>query len=79
MKISKQINSESFFSLLGNAYTFKLKNHQIVKLNRPYIKDWQWIFSKVWQKGPPPGPDRDKTICPHTEFSNYLLDNKQLK
>ena len=54
MKISKKIYHEkNFLTLLGNAYTFNLKNHQVLKLKCPSRKDWQSIYSRVWQKGPP--------------------------
>ena len=62
-----------FLTLVGNAYTFNLKNHQVVKLNRQYIKDRPWIFSRAWQKGPPPGPDRNKTVlCTHRVFKLFV-------
>ena len=43
---------------IGNAYTFNLKNHLVLKLKYPSIKDWRSINWRVWQKGPPPGSDR---------------------
>ena len=55
MKISKKIYHEKFFLiLLGNAYTFNLKNHQVMKLNRPSIKDWPSIYYGYGKKDPPP-------------------------
>ena len=32
-----------------------MKNHQVLNLKSPSKKNWQWIYSRVWQKGPPLG------------------------
>ena len=42
-------------TLVGNVNTFNLKNHQVLILKRPSRNDWQTIYSRVGQKGPPPG------------------------
>ena len=46
---------KSFLTLVGNVNTLNLKNHQVLKLKCPSIKDLQSIDSRVGQKGPPPG------------------------
>ena len=42
-----------FLTLVGNVNTLNLKNHQVLKLKCPSIKDWRSIYSRVWKKGPP--------------------------
>ena len=42
-------------TLVGNTYTFNLKNHKVFKLKWPSIKDWQSIYLKVGQIEPPQG------------------------
>ena len=62
-----------FLTLVGNVNTFNLKNHQVLVLKRPSRNDWQTIYSRVGQKGPPPGSDRIKT-----HFSNLsMIENSQ--
>ena len=59
IKISEKLSWKNFFlASIGNAYTFNLKNHLVLKLKYPSIKDWRSINWRVWQKGPPPGSDR---------------------
>ena len=54
IKISEKLSWKNFFlASIGNAYTFNLKNHLVLKLKYPSIKDWRSINWRVWQKGPP--------------------------
>ena len=53
IKISKKFSTKnSFYTLIGNAYTINLKNYQVLKLKYPFKKDWRSIIWRVWQKGP---------------------------
>ena len=47
-------------TLVDDVNTFNLKNHQVLILKPPSRNDWQTIYSRVGQKGPPPGSDRVK-------------------
>ena len=56
IKISEKLSWKNFFlASIGNAYTFNLKNHLVLKLKYPSIKDWRSINWRVWKKGPPLG------------------------
>ena len=49
-----------YLTFVDNINTFNLKNHQVLKLKFPSIRNWQWIFSRGGPTGPPLGSDRVK-------------------
>ena len=60
-----------YLTFVDNINTFNLKNHQVLKLKFPSIRNWQWIFSRGGPTGPPLGSDRVKP-----EYTANTIRNK---
>ena len=63
-------NCLHFFALVGNAFTFNLKNHQVMKLKctHPSIKDWQSINSDPFTPHP-------LSLIGMWQWLNFLYNN----
>ena len=80
MKIFKKILSwKNFFDLIRQCIYLQLEKPSGSKIESPIHKRLAIDFLEGMAKRTPPVLIGIKLFCAHTEFSNYLLDNKQLK